>query len=216
MTLRRILILLFSLSLLFLMACSSDESPTEPEPTVTEFDKLAEVGDVYYTQYKTIAGKGVNVTMSDVFLLLTDDDDTNDPFIIDWRSSEDFNKRHIVGAVNISLGDLPAKVEDGTIPMGQHIVNVCYTGQNASVATATLNMMGYDAQNLKFGMCGVTNNTDIVIKTDRWDNAIAEDSYNFDKTGVPDPTETYDWPKVETGEAEVNDIILGQFSNITD
>ena len=55
MTLKRILFLLLSLSLVVFMSCSSDDdNPVEPGPT--EFELLAEVGDAYYTAYTTITG----------------------------------------------------------------------------------------------------------------------------------------------------------------
>ncbi len=172
---------------------------------------LAEVGDAYYTAYTTINGRGVNTTMQNVFDNLTDGDDTNNPQIIDWRSAADYDAKHIKGAINISLGDLIDKVEDGTIDKSKEIVNVCYTGQTASIATATLNMLGYDSQNLKFGMCGVTNNTDIVAKTDRWDNAIAEDEYTLSKVAVADPTTEYDPPTLATGGSTAEEVIKGRF-----
>ena len=215
MTLNKFLSVLLGLSLIVMMSCSSDDNPTEPVPTVKEFDQLAEAGDAYFTSYVNIAGHGVNTSMSAVFDLLTDADVGNDPFIIDWRSADDFAAKHISGAVNISLGQLVAKVEDGTIPNNKTIVNVCYTGQTASIATATLNLMGFDAQNLKYGMCGVTNNVTIVTKTDRWDAAVASDEYTLNKVAVSDPTVVFDFPTISTGKSSVVDIIKGQFANVT-
>lgn len=210
MTLKRILFLILSLSLVVFMSCSSDdEDPVEPQPT--EFEKLAAVGDAYFTAYTTVTGRGVNTTMQVVFDNLTDGDDNNNPQIIDWRSAADYDLKHIKGAINIPLGDLIDKVEDGTIDKSKQIVNVCYTGQTASVATSTLNMLGYDAQNLKWGMCGVTNNTEIVIKTDKWDLSIAEDDYILSKVVVADPTTEYAWPTLETGGTNAEEIIKGRF-----
>jgi rhodanese-related sulfurtransferase len=214
MTLKRILFLILSLSLVVFMSCSSDDGddpPTEPGPT--EAEMLQEVGDLYYTAYTTITGRGVNTTMQTVFDNLTDGDDSNNPQIIDWRSSADYDLKHIKGAINISLGDLVDKVEDGTIDKSKEIVNVCYSGQSASIATATLNMLGYDAQNLKFGMCGVTNDTNIVKGTHRWDSQIAEDDYTLNKTDEGAPTTEYTFPVIETGAASAEEVIKNQFSN---
>lgn len=210
MTLKRILFLLLSLSLVVFMSCSSDDdNPVEPGPT--EFELLAEVGDAYYTAYTTITGRGVNTTMQVVFDNLTDGDDSNNPQIIDWRLAEDYDLKHIKGAINIALGDLIDKVDDGTIDNSKEIVNVCYSGQTASIATATLNMLGYDAQNLKFGMCGVTNNIEIVVKTDKWDLQIAEDDYTLNQTAVADPTTEYAWPTLSTGGTTAEEVIKGRF-----
>jgi len=214
MTLKRILFLLLSLSLVVFMSCSSDDdNPTEPGPT--EFEMLAEVGDAYYTAYTTITGRGVNTTMQVVFDNLTDGDDSNNPQIIDWRSAADYDLKHIEGAINIALGDLIDKVDDGTIDKTKEIVNVCYSGQSASIATATLNMLGYDAQNLKFGMCGVTNNIEIVVKTDKWDSQIAEDDYTLNKTDEGAPTSEYAFPTISTGAKTSDEVIKNQFSNVT-
>lgn len=213
MTIKKLIFLLAAFSLVFFAACS-DESATEPvgDP-VDEFALVAEVGDVYYSDYTTAAG-GVNITMDVLFENLTDGDTSDDPFIIDWRGSEDYDARHIEGAVNIAITDLVAKVNDGTIPDDQTIVNVCYSGQTASVATATLNLLGYDAQNLKFGMCYVTDDTDIVPKSDKWTTQTAEDEYTLVKTGPGEPTDTYEFPDPGTGEEMAEEIIKANFSKV--
>jgi rhodanese-related sulfurtransferase len=219
MTLKRILFLLLSLSLVVFMSCSSDDdNPAEPGPT--EFEMLAEVGDAYFTAYTNITDRGVNIAMGGdggLFDLLTDENSSNDPQILDWRGSTDYDARHISGAINLAIGDLIDKVNDLTIDKDKHIVNVCYTGQTASIATATLNMLGYDAQNLLFGMCGVTSNTEIVPETHRWANQIAPpDDYTLNKTAVADPTTTYDFPTLSTGGTTADEVIAGRFSAVLD
>jgi rhodanese-related sulfurtransferase len=37
----------------------------------------------------------------------------------------------------------------------------CYTGHNAGQAMAILNMLGYDAYSLKFGMCSWSSDPDV-------------------------------------------------------
>lgn len=213
MTLKRILFLLLSLSLVVFMSCSSDDdNPTEPGKT--EFEMLAEVGDVYYTAYVNVTGRGVNISMADLNALLTDDDDSNDPQIIDWRSTADYTDGHIVGAIDLAIGDLIAKVNDETIDKSKHIVNVCYTGQNASVATATLNMLGYDAQNLLFGMCGVTSNPEIIVKSDRWVSQTADDEYTLNKVAVADPTTEFTFPTISTGSSNAEEIVKARFDAV--
>ncbi len=141
---------------------------------------------------------------------------TNDPQIIDWRSAADYDAGHISGAINIAIGDLIDKVNDETIDKTKHIVNVCYTGQNASVATATLNMLGYDAQNLLFGMCGVTSNPEIVVKSDRWVGQTESDEYTLNKVAVSDPTTEYTFPTISTGSANAEEVIKARFASILD
>ena len=44
------------------------------------------------------------------------------------------------------------------LPMDQPIVVYCYTGHTGQVAATILRALGYDVQNLKFGMMGWSDN----------------------------------------------------------
>ena len=211
---RRNLWLLLGLMLFIGFGCSEDEeTPTEPEQNV-EFDLVAAIGDDYFTNYTTVSGAGVNTTIDNVFANLTDGNDGNDPFIIDYRSAADFATGHIKGAVNISLGSLADKIDDGTVPATKAIVNVCYTGQTASYATAVLNMLGYEAQNLLFGMCGVT--TDNTINgTSNWLNQIAEDEFAGELTTTESTvSKEYAFPKPGSGKSTADEIIKERFESV--
>ena len=209
MTIKKLIYLLIAVSLVFFTACSED-SPTEPEDQpFDEFAAVAEVGGDYFGTYA-----GVNITMDDLFLTLTDGDASNDPYIIDWRKSTEYNVRHIKGAVNMSLGDLITKIDDGTIPADKTILNVCYSGQTASVATSVMRMLGYDAQNLKFGMCYVTDDTDLVPASDKWTMQTADDEYTLVNNGPGVPTATYDFPDPDTGKESAEEIIKANFSKV--
>ena len=56
--------------------------------------------------------------------------------------------------------------QDGliTVPPDKPIVVYCYTGQTASQVTSALNMLGYDASNLLFGMQGWTMDKDVRVE----------------------------------------------------
>jgi len=73
------------------------------------------------------------------------------PFIISCRSAEDYANGHIPGAVNIGIGSIADNLDK--LPPDETIVVYCYTGHTAAQVTALLNMLGYDAKSLKFGMC---------------------------------------------------------------
>ena len=201
------------LMMVFLAACSSDDNPTEPTPTVNEFNLMTAQGDVYYTSYSTTSG-GVNLSASALFTLLTDGDTSNDPLILDYRSAADYSAKHIIGAVNVSLSALMDKIDDGTITKDKRILNVCYTGQTASVATATLNLMGYDAQNLTYGMCGVTADVNLVPGTDKWTSQIAADEYTPNKTAVDAPTTEYTFPTISTGKTTAEEVFKARFTEV--
>jgi rhodanese-related sulfurtransferase len=121
-----------------------------------------------------------NISNEDLFLLLNDDDTGNDPFIISARKAEDYAKGHIPGAVNIGFTALAEKDTLATIPPDRPIVVYCYTGHTGSQATALLNLLGYDATNLLFGMCSWTQNTEVAPKC--FDNETASMDYNFELT----------------------------------
>ncbi|MBN2088408.1 rhodanese-like domain-containing protein [candidate division KSB1 bacterium] len=193
----------------FFAGCDKD-NPTEPKDENLEFDMVEAVGNTYFTAYTTAAG-AVNISIATVFTNLTDGNTSNDPFIIDWRSAADFATGHLKGAVNMSIKDLVAKVEDGTIPKTKTILNVCYTGQTASHATAVLNMLGYTAQNLTFGMCGVTT-ADSINGTKNWVNQIAADEYADQLVATKETlTKEYAFPKVATGKSTVDEIIKARY-----
>jgi rhodanese-related sulfurtransferase len=209
--LKRFFVIFLSVGLVFFMACSDDDSPTEPD--VNEFDVLTAVGDDYFTSYTTASGASPNILVSGpggLFDLLTDGNSTNDPYLIDYRSATDFASGHITGSVNMSLSSLMDNL--GTLPTDRLIINVCYTGQNASFATAVLNMLGYEARNLLYGMCGVTNNPS-VLGTDKWPNAIAADEYTLNKVDAGDPPDRTGFPSINTDNSNAADIIQDRFAS---
>jgi rhodanese-related sulfurtransferase len=104
------------------------------------------------------------IQAADLFENLNDGDPENDPTIISLRSAEDYAKGHIPGAVNMSVKDLFAPDTLATIPPDRDVVLVCYTGQNAGQATAALNLLGYQAYSLVYGMSSWTTNPDVFVR----------------------------------------------------
>jgi rhodanese-related sulfurtransferase len=100
----------------------------------------------------------------DVYGNLNDGDPENDPTIISLRSAEDYARGHIPGAVNMSVTEMFSTDNLATIPPDRQVVVVCYTGQTAAQATAGLNMLGYDAYSLLFGMSSWTPDPDVFVK----------------------------------------------------
>ena len=200
--------LLLSVSLFMVVGCD-DDNPSKPEP-VNEFELVSAVGDVYFTSYTTQSGTGVNIGISDVFDNLTDGNAANDPFIIDYRAATDFADGHITGAINMPLSDLMTKVADGTVPQNKTILNVCYTGQTSSAATAVLNLLGYEAQSLLFGMCSVDTS---ISGSDKWSSQINADEHAGDLVSTASTTTTtYDFPELSTGKEAAEEIIMERFS----
>jgi rhodanese-related sulfurtransferase len=152
-----------------------ETSPNEPSDTYPfpTLDKSVRGAAQAYTSTK-------NISNEDLFMLLNDDDASNDPFIISLRSADDYAKGHIPGAVNIGFTALAQKDTLAKIPSNRPIVVYCYTGHTGSQATALLNLLGYDATNLLFGMCSWTQNTDVAPKC--FNNETASMDYAFETT----------------------------------
>jgi len=104
------------------------------------------------------------ISAADLFENLNDGDAENDPYIISVRSAEDYAKGHVPGAVNMSVKELFTAENLATIPPDKDVVLICYTGQTAGQATAGLNMLGYDAYGLLFGMSSWTSDPDVFVK----------------------------------------------------
>jgi rhodanese-related sulfurtransferase len=85
------------------------------------------------------------------------------------------------------------------------VLNVCYTGQSASYATAYMNMLGYEAQNLKFGMNGWT--ADPAVHLNRWENAVSSQYGSWLTTAPRTSTQTYTKPDISTGKNEAGEIL---------
>ncbi|RMF03875.1 MAG: rhodanese-like domain-containing protein [Chloroflexi bacterium] len=120
-----------------------------------------------------------NIKASAVFDNLNDGDTTNDPFIIDVRKAEDYAAGHIPGAVNMNAKTMFAAENLAKIPTGQPIVVTCYTGQTASQVVSALNMLGYDATNLKFGFASWSPTGKYPF-----DAATASGNYRYDGAGA--------------------------------
>lgn len=124
--------------------------------TASEFELMSEAADAYLG-----SGKSPNITAQDLFNVLNDDDSGNDPFILSVRSASQYAKGHIASAINIPWREVARQENLAKLPKDRQIVVYCYTGHTASQVTALLNILGYDAINLKFGMTSWTRDTDI-------------------------------------------------------
>lgn len=122
----------------------------------------------------TYFGAGIkNITADALFEILNDGDDTNDPTIISVRKPEDYAAGHLPGAINLTHADLFDPETLATIPQDKPVVVYCYTGQTASQAVSVLNMLGYDASNLLWGMSGWTTDPEVYVT--RFDPSKAND-----------------------------------------
>ncbi len=136
---------------------------------------------------------------------LNDGDTSNDPFIVSVRKAEHYALGHIPGAINIGWKNIAETDNLAKLPKDKQIVVYCYTGHTGQIAATVLNLLGYDALNLKFGIMGWTKDDDVFAQT-RFGPDTAQRDYRLE-TEPNEATETYDFPTVSTGGADDFEII---------
>lgn len=146
------------------VACSDDDDDNGTSPQTTNFETVAEDVIEYVNNVRPTTNKPATA----VNQMLVDNENV---FIIDLRAASDYQAGHIdvSGAsnaqiVNWPVSDLADNLDQ--IPAGAKVVNVCYTGQTASFATAYLRLEGVEAYNMLFGMCGWTDSGTWTTYTD--------------------------------------------------
>ncbi len=184
--LRITLATILALSMSVFIGCSDDDDDNPAGPAAqTFFEQVAQNGDDYFTAgTKNITGEAlfaeINAAMDDEL------------FMIDFRSATHYAELgHIEGAVNWTYAELPNNL--GQIPADAKVICICYSGQTASHTTAYLQMMGYNAWNLKWGMCGWTSDTDVNLG--KWAN-LAPTGHTTETTSNGLTTE-YDFPTMD-------------------
>jgi len=120
----------------------------------------------------TILKKRVELAVADGFKTVTTTDILNTPsnyYINNFFNTTDYSGfGHLQGAFRIN----PLILADGTYKAldpgaNAKVVTYCYTGQTSAVMTACLNVLGYDAYSLTFGMNGLYN-TNTAWTSNQW------------------------------------------------
>jgi len=107
----------------------------------------SDAAEIILAAAKTVSPK--YITASDLNMKIAEEEDMT---ILSVRSADDYAAGHIPGAINFGLSALADNLDklDPDAPVYVY----CYTGHSAAQATSLLNMLGYDAYSIKFGMCG--------------------------------------------------------------
>lgn len=184
---RKFLVLFISgLLLLVFFGCSEKKK-------VNEFDTLVN----YLESQPAESGQWVNHMSG--WILNYSGLTLSDYFIVDLRSSADYTKMHLEGAVNTTLPGIFDAVANATKP----VLCVCYSGQTASYAHTILRLKGVEAYVLKFGMSIVD------ASLDKWtgncSNQFANDP-NWTKTASA-ALPKFDPPKLDTGKDKAEEIL---------
>jgi len=116
-------------------------------PSALENTTSSDAAEIVLAAAKSIAPK--YITAADLNMKVAEGEDMT---IVSVRSAEHYAAGHVPGAINIGLSALADNL--GKIDPDAPVYVYCYTGHSAAQATALLQMLGYDAYSLKFGMCG--------------------------------------------------------------
>ncbi len=161
------------------------EPTVEPTPEMTQFEMIQ--GAV--AQY--LQDPASNISADELFTLITDEDEDNDPYIISCRSADHYAAGHIEGAVNQSFDETFSS--ENLIALneaGKPIVVYCYTGQTGSWTAAMLGVLGFDVQNLLHGMSSWSDDPDVYgsrFDPDTHQNDFMTETEPNELTGTYDP-----------------------------
>ena len=211
------LVFAFVLSLFF-MGCS-DKKNDEPQPEQKDrFEVLK--------NYLTNQNLDLNDILTDwitpaenVYNTMMDTDPSNDYFIIDIRSVDDYEEGHIEWAVNSTLGGILEKAQDAS---GKPIIVVCYSGQSAGHGVVALRMSGYtNAKVMMWGMCSWNAETAGSWNSNTGDDGIGSSNWMFpyninDNTTHAAPQLMYDATAggADVLEAQIAKLLEGGFKGI--
>ena len=190
---------LASFALVLVVALTMTATVWAADPT-GELAVIQAAADAYLS-----SDKAPVISAAALFENLNDGDTANDPFIVSVRSPEHYALGHIPGAINIPWKTIAEPDSLAKLPTDKQIVVYCYTGHTGQIANTVLNLLGYNAVNLKFGMMGWTKNDD-VLATARFGPGTGAQDYALE-TEANEATEIYDYPAVSTGAGSDFEII---------
>lgn len=190
-----------ALSLLVVMA-----TPALAQGPSGDFEVVRKAAETYLSTVKS-----PTISADDLFQNLNDGDKSNDPFIVSVRSPEHYALGHVPGAINIPWKTIAKPENLAKLPADKQIVVYCYTGHTGQIVTTVLNLLGYNAINLKFGMMGWTKD-DTVLATKRFGPDTDARDYALE-TQANEATETYAYPALSTGASGDFEIVRAAADN---
>lgn len=102
---------------------------------------------------KTGLTRGINSVDIDYNMLQDMIKNNSNTILLDVRSIQEFNEGHLLGALNLPLGELKNKVSLLIPNHGQTIIVYCQRGGRSKKASTILNKMGYtNVYQLKGGL----------------------------------------------------------------
>lgn len=180
---KRAILLLFGIIVLILIPIFAAIAPAAT--AISPSDVIATAAGDYLNDPDTV----LNISSQDLLLKMLGDE----PDILSIRSSADYAIGHIPGAVNMSGGTLFESENLAKLPKDEKIYVYCYTGHTGSQVVALLNMCGYDATNVTWGILGWTKNTSVATK--QFSNPITD---LLTETVANEIITTYSLPTIES------------------
>jgi rhodanese-related sulfurtransferase len=130
-----------------------------------------------------------------------------DYYVMDIRSTVDFDNGHIKGAVNVPLANiLTAAPNAGAKP----ILVVCYTGQTAARAVGLLRLSGFTSHVLKWGMAGWHS----AFQAKWTSNAAQLNHANWVTSGAPAAVSSFKSPVLTTGKTTGPEILKARIEAV--
>lgn len=150
------------------------------------------------------SGKPVNISADKLKELMANP--ATAPALVSVCAPNDFAKAHVPGSINIPRGavwkpPMLAKLP----PKDKMIVTYCYTGTGAVGPATVLNLMGYNAAQLEWGMMGWSKNDAGLGPASRFPES--QQKYPLVK-GPQGSAVTYSRPVVATGKATLEQVLV--------
>jgi rhodanese-related sulfurtransferase len=182
---------------------ANDVSTPTPEQRLsqTAFEQMSAAGDAVLSR-----PEGPKVISAQELCTEMNDADTTQPYIISVRHFADDSARgHIPGAVHWEYTSLTNSALHHLLPANKKIVVYCFAGQTSSFAAGYLNMMGFDAYNLKWGMSGWTTDTSAIGAGGAW-YALKRNSQDIEAT-PHELTQEYPFPTPNCSASNLKEMI---------
>lgn len=123
-------------------------------PVIKRSDNsLEELIKSRYSSY--ILNKANSTSISEITKILKNWSDYKSRYqIISVRKNKDYRMGHIANAINIPLFELLKSKQLSRLDPDKTILVYCDTGHLSELATTLLNLLGYNAQSIRYGMMG--------------------------------------------------------------
>ncbi|MHB0914672.1 MAG: rhodanese-like domain-containing protein [Thermoleophilia bacterium] len=143
-------------------ATEAAEAPSAEYKPLTAEEHEALMGPVN-EYFSTMQGGGINVISAADLKTKLDGAEKDSVTLLDIRSAEDFTTvGHIEGAINVPFKAVAVPDNLSLLSKDKQVIVICYTGNTAAQAVTALNLLGYDAVSLKYGMMGWTQTPNTV------------------------------------------------------